>query len=251
VVEEKQHLSYEEFVSLLQRSTVLQAGRGTDRYSKDDLLRAARELDIEEAVAADLVDTYLSRRSALEVSPRPFDTRIQLSTAPGTFDLTVPPLPLSPRTLTPFGFVLFWFGFIAFWTHGALRAGGIFAAFSIPFWTAGIGMLWRFAMPLLQTTRLRLDRDGGSLQNSPLGRSRKLGTPELRARIGEYTRYRHEGFRVDRKAGKAVLLEHGTETLPLLDGFSEQEQRWIESELQVWLLASNPALNLPGLRPAG
>ena len=33
-------------------------------------------------------------------------------------------------------------------------------------------------------------------------------------------------------------MEHGTETIALLDGYSEQEQRWMESELRAWLLGS-------------
>jgi hypothetical protein len=56
---------------------------------------------------------------------------------------------------------------------------------------------------------------------------------------------------VERQPAKALLLEHGTQTMPLLDGYSEQEQKWIASELQAWLLSANPTVNLPGRRPAG
>jgi len=248
--DKKPHLSHDEFLALLQGSAALQTSRSADHYSKDELLAAARELQVDPAVATELVDAYLVRRGALKLSPRPFDTRIQLSTESDLFQLTIPPLRRNARTLAPFGFVAFWFAFIAFWTHGALRAGGLFAAFSIPFWTAGVGMLFRFGMPLLRTTRLILTRDSGTLRTTPIGRARALRTPELQARIGEYERYRHLGLQVERKPTKALLLEHGTQTIPLLDGYSEQEQRWIESELQSWLLASNP-LNLTGLPPAG
>ena len=249
--DERPHLSHEEFLALLQGSAALQARRGADRYSRDELLAAARELQIDPAVATELVDAYVVSRDALKLSPRPFDTRIDLSTESDLLHLTIPPLRRNARTLAPFGFVAFWFAFIAFWTHGAMRGGGLFAAFSIPFWAAGVGMVFRFGMPLLQTTRLVLTRDSGTLRTTPFGRTQTLRTPELKARLGEYERYRHQGFQVERKPAKALLLEHGTHTIPLLDGYSEQEQRWIESELQSWLLASNPALNLPGLRPAG
>ena len=231
-----QHLSYEEFVSLLRRSVALESRRGVRTYSKDDLLEAAGELGIDQAVAAELVDVYLARRAAVELVPRPFDTRVQLTTNSEALALTIPSLPLTARSLAPLGFVAFWFAFITFWTSGALRGGGLFAAFSIPFWWAGLAMAWRFTMPLIQTTRLTLDRDGGSLQVRPIGRTHSLRTAELNSRIGEHVRYRHEGFGVEKRPARALLLEHGTQTMALLDGYSEQEQRWIESELRAWLL---------------
>jgi hypothetical protein len=248
---EKPNLSRDEFLALLQSSVTLEARRGADRYSKDELLAAARELQIDPAVANELVDAYVAHRNTLELSPRPFDTRIQLSTRPDEFDLTIPPLRLNARALAPLCFVAFWFAFIGFWTHGALRGGGLFAAFSIPFWAAGIGMVGRFGLPLLQTTRLLLNRDSGTLRTSPVGRTRTLRTPELKSRIGDHERYRHQGMAVERQPAKALLLEHGTQTMPLLDGYSEQEQKWIASELQAWLLSANPTVNLPGRRPAG
>ena len=236
--DQKQHLSYEEFVSLLQRSTALENRRGSRAYSKEDLLKAASEMGVDQAVAAELVDVHLARRAAVELVPRPFDTRIQLAANPEAFTLTIPPLPVTAWSLAPLGFVAVWFAFIAVWTSGALRGSWMFAAFSIPFWAAGLAMVWRLVMPLIQTTRLTLDRDSGSFQVRPIGRTRSLRTSELNARIGDHVTYRHEGFAVDKKPAKALLLEHGTETMALLDGYSEQEQRWMESELRAWLLGS-------------
>ncbi len=245
--DEKQQLSYEEFAALLKGSVALQARKNGDRYSKEDLLAAAREPQIDSAVAAELVDTYIARRGALSVAPRPFDTRIRLSAAPDRFELTIPPLRVRAATLAPLVFVAFWLGFTALWTRGvAQQESNLFAVFSIPFWAAGIGMAFRFVKPLVQTISLTLTRESGTLRGSPLGRTRTLRTSEVRARIGEFTRYRHEGASVELRPAKAVLLEHGTETLPLLDGYSEQEQRWIESELQAWLLRSNPTGVGPG-----
>ncbi len=238
MADEKKALSYEEFVSLLQRSTALENRRGPRTFSKDDLLKTASELGIDQRAAAELVDLHLARRAAVEIVPRPFDTRIQLVTSPETLTLTVPPLRLTAQSLAPLGFIAVWFAFIALWTHGAMQGSGMFAAFSIPFWVAGLGMTWRFVMPLIQTARLTLDRDAGSFQIRPLGRTRSLRTSELNVRIGDHVRYRYQGSEVDRKPAKALLVEHGTETMALLDGYSEQEQRWMESELRAWLLGS-------------
>jgi hypothetical protein len=234
--DDKPHLSRAEFLALLQGSAAVEARRSADRYSKDELLAAARELQIDPSVANELVEAYVAQRSILKLSPRPFDTRIQLSTGPDTFDLTIPPLPPNAKTLAQLVFAAVWLAFIAFWTHGAWRAGSLFATFSIPFWAAGVAMVVRAVKPLLQSTRLILGRDSGTLQTSPVGRTRTLRTSELKARIGDSERSRDQGI----ATAKALLLEHGTQTMPLLDGYSEQEQRWIASELESWLLVSNP-----------
>jgi hypothetical protein len=233
---ENQRLTYEELVALLKRSTALQHRRGTADFSKDDLLGAAKELGIDPIVASEVVDAHLARRLGVELVPRPFNSRIELVASPAGFALTIPPIRFTPQGLAPIGFTAIWFAFIAFWTKGALRGGGPFAAFSIPFWVAGISILWRSVMPLLQTTRVTFDRETGSIRKSPLGRTRSLRTAEVVARIGEHVRYRHDGTGGERRPGKALLLEHGTDTFALLDGYSEQEQRWIESELRAWLL---------------
>ena len=238
MVDQKKDLSYEEFVSILQQSTALENRRGPRTFSKDDLLKAAGEMGLDQKAAAELVDVHLARRAAVELVPRPFDTRIQLETNPETLTLTIPPLPPGARSLTPLGFSAFWLAFVAFWTRGAMHGGWIFSAFSIPFWGVGLLMAWRSAMQLIQTTRLTLDRDGGSLQVRPLGRTRSIRTSELNVRVGDYVRDPQGGSNSDRRPARALLLEHGTATLPLLVGYSEQEQRWLESELRAWLLGS-------------
>jgi len=233
--DEKKDLSYEEFVSLLQQSTALENRRGPRTFSKGDLLKAAGEMGIDPKAAAELVDVHLARRAAVELAPRPFDTRIQLASDPEALTLTIPPLPAGARSLAPLGFSAFWLAFVALWTRGAMHGGWMFSAFSIPFWAVGLLTAWRSVMQLIQTTRLTLDRDGGSLEVRPMGRTRALRTAELNVRIGEQVRGRQDG---DRRTVPALLLEHGTETFPLLVGYSDQEQRWLESELRAWLLGA-------------
>ncbi len=235
MADEKKELSYEEFVSLLQRSTALENRRGPRTFSKDNLLKAASEMGVDQKAAAELVDLHLARRAAVEVASRPFDTRIQFTSNPETLTLTIPPLPPSARTLAPLGFSAFWLAFVAFWTRGAMRGGWMFTAFSIPFWGVGLLTAWRSVMQLLQTTRLSLDREGGSLQVRPMGRTRSLRTAEINVRIGDHVRAGQDG---DRGPVPALLLEHGTETFPLLAGYSDREQRWLESELRAWLLGA-------------
>lgn len=228
-------LSYEELDDVLKRSTALQARRGNAVFTKQDLFDAARELGIDGKTAAEVVEAHFARRASTKLAPRPFDTRVQLAVTPELLALTIPPLRPSPKHLAPLAFVGFWFAFIAFWTAGAARGSALFALFSLPFWAAGVGMLARFVLPLVQKTRLTLDRNAGELVVSPFGRRRALRTSELRVRIGEHVRHRQKGMAVEKEPGPALLLEHGVQTMALLDGYSPQEQRWIESELAAWL----------------
>jgi hypothetical protein len=166
---------------------------------------------------------------------RPFDTRIELSTTPHTLALTIPPLRPTSKHLAPFGFAAFWFAIIAFVTVSQRPRGAFESLVLLLFWAVGFAMVWRFALPLVQTTRLTLDREKGTLAVTPFGRRRSLWTSELRSHIGEHVRYRYETMSVAKRPGWALLLEHGVETYPLLDGYSEQEMRWLESELGDWL----------------
>ncbi|HEY7373216.1 MAG TPA: hypothetical protein VIF57_13720 [Polyangia bacterium] len=228
-------LSHDELVAILKESADLEARRGAATFDRQDLMDAAKELGIDGKAASDMLEAHLARRAPVAVAPRPFDTRIELAVTPDRLSLTVPPLRPTRRTLAPIGFAVFLLGFVTFWTVGAAQSGAVFPLFSTPFWAAGIAMLTRFSLVLFQRTRLTLDRDAGELTVTPLGRRRTLRTSELRVSIGDKVRLRQDGLEMREQAAPAVLLEHGVDTVALLDGFSPQEQRWVESELKAWL----------------
>jgi hypothetical protein len=122
-----------------------------------------------------------------------------------------------------------WLGFIGFWTAGAAHSSFFFAAFSAPFWLAGFGMAGRLVSPLVRRTTLVLDREGGVLAVRPFGKTRTLRLDELRVTMDDR---------------QAMLLHHGTETIPLLEGFSEAEQIWVFRALSAWL-AEHRSVTLP------
>jgi hypothetical protein len=227
--------SHDELVAILQESVATEGEHPERRYSTDDLTAAARELGLDAERVRAVAERQLARRDAKSVSRRPFDSRIQVHKEGGVLQLRIPPLPPRAANLAPLGFALFWLAFISFWTWGAAHAGALFGAFSIPFWLVGLGMLGRFGLPLLRTTTLEIGPDGATLTTAPLGKARRLRREELKVRVGENVRFRHAGMRVQQAAAPAVLLEHGTETIALLDGYSEQEQRWVVEELGAWL----------------
>jgi hypothetical protein len=235
MADDERKLSYDELLAILKESTALEARRGPAAFSKKDLLDAAKQLGIDQTAAEQVAEAHLARRAAADVVPRPFDTRVELAVASDTLSLTVPPLRPGAQTLGQLGFATFWLGFVAFWTWGAAHASVGFSLFSLPFWAAGIGIMTRTVLPLLQRTRLTLTRDAGELTVTPLGKRRVLRPSELRVSLGENVRHRQSESSTETPARQAVLLEHGVETFALLDGFSPQEQRWIEGELKAWL----------------
>ncbi|HVU04651.1 MAG TPA: hypothetical protein VHE30_23010 [Polyangiaceae bacterium] len=227
----EEKFSHEELVQLLQRSVTLQERDAEKLYTESDLLSAARELGVSPEVMKKALAEHRARALAKRAAPRPFDTKIELDVTDSVFELRVPPLRVGQAQAVPLGFTTTWIGFIGFWTWGASRASFLFAAFSLPFWLAGIGMAKRFVAPLFRRTTLRLERNGaGVLVTGPFRRRRPLDVSALRVRETPALATMNAG-----PIPSALFLDHGTETLTLLEGFSDAEVLWVREELRAWL----------------
>jgi hypothetical protein len=233
--DDKDRLTHDELVAVLQRAVARQAQGEGRSYTLQDLEAAAKDLGLETGLVRETAREHLARREAQTLAPPPFDTRVDLRKENGTLRLTIPPLRAPGRTAVSVGMVGFWFAFLTLWTVGAARGSALFAAFSAPFWIAGFAMLGQLVTSLVRTTILELGPVDGYLLTKPGAKKRTLRLHDLRVRLGDDVRSRHKGGNVGQAAAPAVLLEHGTETIPLLVGFSEQEQRWVHEELRAWL----------------
>jgi hypothetical protein len=91
-----------------------------------------------------------SNQNAEPVPERPFDAETLIKRTPEELFLHQPAKGMNGGAWGLVGFAVMWNGFIAFWTFGAL--GGfsgefpsadelLFAAFSLPFWCVGIGLI--------------------------------------------------------------------------------------------------------------
>jgi hypothetical protein len=231
-------LSYQEMDAILKRSVELQVRRGSTTFSEQDVLDAARELGVDAQTAAEVVGAHLARRpTAGELVPRPFNTRLRLEVSPDTFSLTIPPLPLSLGFLRSVAFAGGWLAFIAYLTSRMAESEALFAVFMAALWLSGLGLLRRLVLLVIRKTRLTLNRERGELA-STLQRRRPLLTSELRVRTEADDTGDDDSEDDDaktRRKATALFLEHGIDTIRLLQGYSRQEQRWIESELRAWL----------------
>ena len=90
-------------------------------------------------------------QAATPVVERPFDAWAVVERSDQRLMIHIPAQGMRSGTWGMMFFALFWTGFVAFWTAGALGvffnngqiqwANAIFACFSIPFWLVGFGML--------------------------------------------------------------------------------------------------------------
>jgi hypothetical protein len=232
--------THEELVALLERSIALENAARDRVYSREDLVLAAKELGVGAEVMERAIDERRARLAAIRRAPKPFGTKIELSTENGRFELRVPPLPPTSASVGPAVFTGTWLSFIGFWTTGASHAGFFFAAFSAPFWLAGFGMAARVGLPLVRSTTLSLGAGGaggGVLSTRPFGKKRPLSVEALR--VGDEDRMKAvqpgSGMSAQTQSSRALVLEHGTETFYLLEGFSDAERQWVRAELETWL----------------
>lgn len=233
--ENDQNLTYHELVRLLQRSTAAQNRRDDQEFSRQDLLDIAAQIGISEEVVLQVANDHFRKRSEIETVSPPFGTRIMVSADANTFDMKIPPLGLTGGGLFGMVFSVAWLGFVAVWTFFAAQGSFFFALFSLPFWVAGLGMMRGHIRKHFSTTTLHLDREGGTLLQRPFGKRRRLHTSQLNVTVttpqpGKNTRNNGTA------PGKVLRLHHGVESYDLMEGFSENELRWVESELRGWLL---------------
>lgn len=228
-------LSYQEMDAILKRSVELQVRRGSSKFSEQDVLEAARELGIDAHTAAEVVAAHLARRaSAAELAPRPFDTRIQLEVSPDTFSLTIPPIRASLGLFASAGLSGAFLAFIAYWTSHQAEHDASWVLFTLVAWVGLLSLLGNLGLSLIRKTTLTLNREVGELRTT-LGRRRPLLTPELNVHIDDVDTGDDDDDGKRRPKTKALLLDHGIDTIQLMYGYSRQEQRWIESELRAWL----------------
>jgi hypothetical protein len=236
MAESDDKFTHEELVALLERSIALEDAARDRIYSREDLVLAAKELGVGAEVMERAIEERRARLAAIRRAPKPFGTKIELSTENGRFELRVPPPPPSASSVGPAVFTGTWLSFIGFWTTGAAHASFFFAAFSAPFWLAGLGMAARVGLPLVRSTTLSLGREDGVLSARPFGKKHVLRVDALRiAAESASVGFAKEGTGDPLQKIPGLVLEHGTETFPLLEGFSDAEREWVRAELETWL----------------
>lgn len=185
--------------------------------------------------------TAPSIRPALGIVERPFDARAHLERSSTELLIHLPAEGMRAGTWAILGFAVVWLAFIAFWTCGALGlifgnlapgAGDVgFAAFSIPFWLVGFGMLGTVVWKARGTKTVSIDSSEMVTQSRCLAwkRTRRVSSQDVQtARIHVPT------VRSDQMPtlGVEIVYRGGSFVLPV---DTPPEQAWLITEVNEFL----------------
>jgi eukaryotic-like serine/threonine-protein kinase len=170
----------------------------------------------------------------------PSDSKVTLSSSSDLISLSIPRAGLrSPGFWFSGGFVIFWLGFVAFWTFSALAMGApiFFAMFSLPFWAVGLFLVRVLLKPALSAVKLDITREGGLVFEETF-----VGKPRVRSwPLSDIGSCRVENAPVSQNGRheRDVVIETGSKTVRFGRSLSERERRAIASTIGTWLSQAN------------
>ncbi len=165
---------------------------------------------------------------------KPHGSKVRLQKEGGALELEVPPLGLRLSQIPMIGFMLFWLSFVAIWTAAAWHSTLFFAAFSIPFWLVGFGLLGKIAFDILGRTQLSIGASEFEFSQTVLGIGRRRSGPTShlkRPRVEERKvrrNYRTRSF-------ESLALDFGVKDIRFGERLSSQEREWLQWELERYL----------------
>lgn len=180
---------------------------------------------------------------------KPFGSKISLLLHADSLEIFMPPKGFSADIVSLSLFAIAWNSFIVMWTASAvfLAPLGInlfFALFSLPFWGAGIGMVWQILSTLFGRVRLRLNQQQISRTYELFGFKSNRPLPAPTQNI---TKLELE-YLGDAKG--RIIIWAGTQKYEL-GGYShitDPELDWLAYELSDWLRLPIQVKRLPADR---
>jgi len=191
----------------------------------------------------------INRQPQRDVAPlvgtKPAGSKVLLALGADSLQVIIPPKGFSSEIVSLTLFAIAWNSFILFWTAGALSApfpgNFVFGLFSLPFWGAGISMVWGILFSLFGRVRLRIDGQQISLKLELFVFKYNSSRPALREDITKllFTRRSFtkdsEGTQVEVKP--QIVIWAGTHKYEFGGNglLSEPELEWLALELSDWL----------------
>lgn len=227
-----------------------------DRLRVEDAIRIVGGLEGKQgrSVGGSLFERRVSLLDAGQGDPhpghmvlrKPVGTRVVVKHTDEALEIYIPPAKFDGASLSTGTFAIFWNAFVAFWTVNALAAGGaIFAAFSIPFWVAGAGLLkssfgrqfiaekieinpvtWMLEKNVaLFSQSSQQNASGPDWENSAKKRGSGY-TSDLSGASVEVVGY------INGVPETQMMLRHGVEKVVFGEGLEPVEQEWIAGVIQ-------------------
>lgn len=210
------------------------------------LIEPSLELRFSSAAAAlaalDQPETMVEKDVKLT---KPRQSRVILRKDRETFQLFIPPGGFHPALLILIPFAIAWNSFITFWTFTSISipfpVNIVFLLFSLPFWTAGIGMVGGILLPLFGRFRLEINQYqiiqtiellGVRVRWPKPSRAQDIDSIEF---IERHWKKDSDGDRVEEPA--SLIIWVGTRKYQLGKSLmlQEPELKWLAQELSHWL----------------
>ncbi|MBE9007899.1 serine/threonine protein kinase [Fortiea sp. LEGE XX443] len=178
---------------------------------------------------------------------KPAGSKIQLTKNWDALEISIPPSGFKPSMLFTGAFAIAWNSFILFWTISALVApfpmNVPFVLFSLPFWSAGLVMIWGLIFGLFGSLRLQIDHQEITFKRDLLGWTFYKPQRSLRQNISKIV-YIPQHFIKDGEGNRTTVPAQldiwvGVKKYPLGGSagivLSEAELGWLAHELSDWL----------------
>jgi serine/threonine protein kinase len=196
--------------------------------------------------ALQTLDRPSQRDTAPLVVTQPFGSRILLTKHANYLEILMPPKGFSADIVGLTLFAIAWNSFLVMWTGIAVFLAPFpinlfFALFSLPFWGAGISMVWQILSTLFGRVRLCLNQQQISQTYELLGFKYKPQRPAPKQDISKLE-LEYLG-----DAKRKIIVWAGTQKYEL-GGYShitEPELDWIAYELSDWLRVPIQVKRLP------
>lgn len=183
---------------------------------------------------------------------KPVGSRVLLEENEDYLRVVIPPAKFDAASISTGGFALFWNGFVAVWTAGALASGGIlFALFSIPFWAAGISMAKAAIGRQFISEQIEIGRVSWKFERQLAIVSRNANGMQ-RPNFSEGSAKQQTGYTRDLSQAQVIVqgyingvaqtelcIKHGVEKLVLGEGLDPYEQEWIAYRVNEFLSNTN------------
>lgn len=179
---------------------------------------------------------------------KPVGSRVFLEEDEDHLRIAIPPAKFDTASISTGGFALFWNGFVAVWTAGALASGGIlFALFSIPFWAAGISMAKAAIGRQFISEKIEIGRVAWTFERQLAILSRQVDGSE-KPDFSQGSSKQATGYTNDLSQAQVVVqgylngvaqtelcIKHGVERIVLGEGLDPYEQEWIAYRVNAFL----------------
>ncbi|BAU65160.1 Serine/Threonine protein kinase [Stanieria sp. NIES-3757] len=181
-------------------------------------------------------------RNNLVIS-QPIDSQITLHKTQEKIEIVVPPEGFNPGLIGLMTFAIAWNSFIAFWTYNAVFIAPfpiniIFGLFSLPFWTAGMGMVGGILFTLFGKKKLVINQQQIAFIYQLFQFKYQNTKPSATAGIIKLQKNNYLNIKnsdgESTKYSPSIQIWVGKNKYQL-DSLSEPELDWLAQELSDWL----------------